>query len=564
MIHTTLGINIGSQSVHYALCTSNYPNVELLTGGDIALLIDENTDPSQALDAALDSLAQRLEPFKKQTIDAIGLALDPTKALFAHRLLPFNDPKAIDKILSQNLADIWNIDENTHIAFEVGDFVKNENERAKSESEEEESEEGYDVYVVNYPKNILSAWLEKLKMHGFDPHVAIVAGDALQFALGTVLCESNEPYALLDIGKNNAILSICTGKKVLLSRALKLGGGNVDDAIAKTFDISLQEAENLKISSGFVALPGAEMQVYTDNLNIQRLQPANVDPMALAQACAQPLSLLNAALRQSLIQFATKNHLEPTHLYLMGGGAKLCGLDVCLSQLLGMPCSVGVPFAPSFQCNDPHVTNVAVDAVSAALCAERNIENKCAINLRRGDLSHKGSLAVIQDNKWLLASLVLLVIGSLIFMTVTKTKAIQKEHDMLKTSLEQTSTRVFGKKLMSYKQISDELENSRSYALIPEKTAFTHFAWLSTQINDNMADVEMDLNSLDIDIQRKIVTLRGEIAGNEGLPKFMQLLEQYECFTDEIPAPKTVIKNDRVAFTLRIDATQCNVGGENE
>lgn len=561
MIHTTLGINIGSQSVHYALCTSNYPNVELLTGGDIALLIDENTDQMQALDAALDSLAQRLEPFKKQTIDAIGLALDPTKALFAHRLLPFNDPKAIDKILSQNLADIWNIDENTHIAFEVGDFVKNENERTKSENEEEESEEGYDVYVVNYPKDVLAALLEKLKLHGFDPHVAIVSGDALQFALGSVLCESDEPYALLDIGKNNAILSICSGKKVLLSRALKLGGVNIDDAIAKTFEMSLQDAENLKISSGFVAFPSSEMQTYTDYLNAQRLQPANVDPTALAHACSQPLSLLNAALRQSLIQFATKNHLEPTHLYLIGGGANLCGLDVCLSQLLGIPCSVGVPFAPSFQCNHPQI---AVDALSAALSAERNIENKCAINLRRGDLSHKGSLAVIQDNKWLLASLVLLVIGSLIFMTVTKTKAIQEEHDRLKTSLEQTSTRVFGKKLMSYKQISDELENSRSYALIPEKTAFTHFAWLSTQINDNMADVEMDLNSLDIDIQRKIVTLRGEIAGNEGLPKFMQLLEQYECFTDEIPAPKTVIKNDRVAFTLRIDATQCNAGGEDE
>ena len=76
--------------------------------------------------------------------------------------------------------------------------------------------------------------------------------------------------------------------------------------------------------------------------------------------------------------------------------------------------------------------------------------------------------------------------------------------------------------------------------------------------------MEMELSQLDIDVQRKIVTLRGEVAGDEGLPKFLLLLEEYECFPDEIPEPKTSKNKERTAFTLRVEATNCSSGGADE
>lgn len=117
---------------------------------------------------------------------------------------------------------------------------------------------------------------------------------------------------------------------------------------------------------------------------------------------------------------------------------------------------------------------------------------------------------------------------------------------------------------MNYRQIEAEIADSQGFSFIPERTAFTHFAWISSQVNDNLSDVEMDLNSLDIDTQRKIVTIRGEVSGDDGLPKFMQLLEQYECFPNEIQEPKTSKTRDRVAFTLRVEATQCASGGDGD
>ena len=113
-------------------------------------------------------------------------------------------------------------------------------------------------------------------------------------------------------------------------------------------------------------------------------------------------------------------------------------------------------------------------------------------------------------------------------------------------------------------EIQKEFESSQSYDFIPERTAFTHLLWLSNNINDNLADVEMDLNSLEIDIQRKIVKIRGEVSGDDGLPRFMQLLEQYECFPEDIKEPKTSKIKDRTSFTMSVDANNCPTGGRND
>ena len=570
MMHTTLGLDIGTRAIRYVLCQVDGQKISIKesgsfpfktessnsaeNNGEISLRKTDETDPlAEAFKAISDKIAEQ----SHLPIDAIGMTVDPTQELSTHRILPFNDPRMVNQILDQQLNDIWTIDENSQISFQILDFVKG---TANSEDEAVTSD-GYDVYVIHYPKSGLVPYIERTKNTRIEPHVILPANEALPFAFNTLLDTDIPPYILLDIGEINSTLYVIDAGKVRLSRSFKIGSANIDEILAEALEISTEEARQLKETSGFVCDPGQEIATYERLLTRRKISPFSGDLSTMTKSCTRAMNLLVSAMRQTLIQFVTKTQLEPQVLYLTGNGAKLGGLEQWFSENLKIKCSQDLPYPIWFREN---IDNTTLDAIAAALSAAWNIDSKVPLNLRHGTLAHKGSLAFIQDNKWLIAALVVAILAALVFMTVTKTKMIQQEHDKLRAALEQTTQDVFGKKLLTYDQIENEVNQSQGFTFIPEKTAFTHFMWISNQVNDNLSDVEMDFNSLDIDTQRKIVTIRGEVTGDEGLPKFMQLMEQYECFPNEIQEPKTSKVKDKVTFTLRIDANHCATGDDSE
>ena len=347
---------------------------------------------------------------------------------------------------------------------------------------------------------------------------------------------------------------------VYLSRSFKIGSACIDNCIAEAFNITPEEARAIKEQSGFVSKPGNESTDYSAYIFNHRIEVASVPAVDLARACSRGLETIAAAVRQTLLNFVTRNKIEPKFLVVTGGGSKLVGLREWFWRNFEIQCIEQLPVALN---TDGMTRSYPVDALAAAVVACNNIENKYSLNLRQGTLAHKGNLAFIQEKGWVLAALVVLIIGALIFMTVTKNRTIKQEHDQLRAALEETSQNVFGKKLLTYRQVEKEINESQGFNLIPEKTAFSHFSWISSQVNDNLADVEMDFNSIDIDNQRKVVRIRGEITGDEGLPKFLQLMEQYECFPNDIPEPGTQHSKDKVVFNLSIDA-QCSSGDDSE
>lgn len=560
---TTIGLEIGTSALRYALCVTDDKKTEIRAFGTVP--VNEPADASAEPDrnAAIETMAQLMAPYRKMPLDAIGLCVDPLLELSAHKLMPFADPRLLEQTLPQSLSDTWKIDANSQIAFEVGEFVKD----PQTHAEDSLKEGGYLIHAVNYPKDVLQAEIARLKAHQIDPHVIMTSLNALALALPELAqVPEQTAWCILDIGANRTELHICRGTEILASRAFKVGGTTIDGAIAQAFDMPIGDARKMKENTAFLAAPGTEFQVYEALLQNHQIQPRDVDAAKLAAVTAQAVSVLLSGIRQMIMQNVRKHRIDPTQICLIGGGSKLIGLDAWLSQSFGVACRRGFPLKPEALAGQTPdaAASLSIGAAAAAVCAQKNIDGKCPLNLRRGELAHKGSLAVIQEKKWILAALAVLVLIALIAMTATKSKAVQTEHDRLRAALETATLDVFGKKLLSYAQIEREIADSRGYAFIPDRTAFTHFAWISSQVNDNLSDVDMDLNSLDIDTQRKIVTFRGEVSGDEGLPKFMQLLEQYECFPNEIQEPKTSKSKDRVSFTLRVEATQCASGGDGE
>ncbi len=559
MSHTTIGIDINHNCIRYAQCQVyglNQP-IEVTQLESIPIQATEDDD---GLDAAFEELSQRLSQIKNVSIDAIGLSLDPTYALSATRILPFNDPHMVEQVLNQTMMDSWKIDEEAQLAFEIGEYVEDK----KGADGEESSGGGYKIHIINYPHQRLKTLLERLKRVRIEPNVALPSTNALSYAIQTIIAPQNGAWAIIDFGDKTSVFTVYVDNEIKLSRAMKIGSHLIDEALMEAFSISAEEARELKEKSGFVCMQGKEAENYNRFVQSRRIIPSQQDPMVLTTTCRNALSVFITAIQQTIGNFALQNRIDPECIYIVGGGAKLCGLAEWLSDILDVDCEIGLPTKTPMSRDNQERLAMDIDAASIAVAAAAALDNKCPLNLRRGDLSHKGSLSYILDNKWILASCFVGVIIVLIFMTVTKANAIHQEHDKLKAALEETSMEVFGKKLMTYQQIEKEIASSEGFEFIPVRTAFSHFSWISSNVNDNLADVEMDLNSLDIDNQRKIVTIRGEVAGDDGLPRFMQLLEQYECFPNEIQEPKTSKVKERTSFTLRIDSNHCTTGGDSE
>ena len=563
MANTTIGLDIGARALRYALCNSDGAKAEITAFGTIPVHPQPGSVSALNWDAAYAEMAEIMAPYRKIPLEGIGMCVDPTRALTLHKLMPFNDPRILGQVLPQALTDTWNVDDDTQIAFEVGGFVKG----VQTDPDDESSVEGYDIHVVNYPKGILREEIEKSRAHEIDPHVVLTSTDAIRLALPLLVGASEEEvWCIFDIGEKHSEFFICRGTSILASRACKIGGSTIDDAIARAFEVSVDEARKLKEESAFLSTSGKELEEYDSLLNEGRLQPCEVDVVRLSQTVSQAMLVLLSGIRQMILQNTRKLNIEPTKVYLIGGGAKLCGLERWLSRYFGVDCREGLPFKPRLA--DGHspeeISSISLGAAAVAICAQKNSAGKCPLNLRRGDLAHKGSLAVLQEKKWVLISLVLLVLIASIVMTATKERAVQAEYDRVRAALEDATQNVFGKKMLSYREIEKEIADSQGFSFIPERTAFTHFSWISSHVNDNLSDVEMDLDSLDIDMQRKIVTITGLVSGDDGLPKFMQLLEQYECFPNEIQEQKTSQTKDRVSFMLRFKVTNCSSGDDGE
>ncbi len=575
MMHTTIGLDIGKYAVRCAICRIDGQKAEV-----VQCLQEPITNGE--LNLALQTISAQISHTKLQ-IDAIGATLDPTLMLSAHRSLPFNDPRTVEQVLPQFLGDIWTIDDTTQVAFEVGNFVEQKNaDDGENKGDSDGPVGGYDVYAIHYPRQPIAELIEDFKGTRIDPHVMLPSTEALAFGLGTVLESVDDCWCLLDIGADISTLYVINNAKIALTRAFKVGSSSIDDDLAATFNISPEDAKNLKEKAGFIAAPGQEIRQYQRFLQTRQIEQWDVDPNVLSQSCLRGLNMLFSSLRQTLLNFVTKNRIEPTTIYLTGNGARLAGFEDYLAQFAGVKCSCNLPFGPKFKQslnesvfsrkfnaqteNAPVNVEFSLDAVCAANAAACNIDGKCPLNLRRGALAHKGSLAFIQENKWLLAALVVSLIATLIFVSVTKARMVRTEHDRLKTALEQASEEVFGKKLLTYAQIENEINQSKGYDFVPEVTAFTHFVWISNRIHNDLKDVEMDIQSLDIDNQRKIISISGDITGDEGLQKFLQLMEQNDCFPNEIPEPKTNKLKDRIHFNnLRIESHHCaGNGGNNE
>lgn len=177
-----------------------------------------------------------------------------------------------------------------------------------------------EILLVAAKMDMVNDYVAMVTEAGLDPVIVDVDALALEnaFAMNYEVQEGN--VVLINIGASTTNINILSGGKTAFVRVLSIGGNQFTEEIQKQFNISLDEAEALKL--------GGEMPE-----NEHAILPQEVDKIL----CSVAGSL--AAEIQKSIDFysATTIDANIAKIYLSGGTSKIAQVKDVLENRLGLP-----------------------------------------------------------------------------------------------------------------------------------------------------------------------------------------------------------------------------------
>lgn len=188
-----------------------------------------------------------------------------------------------------------------------------------------------DVLIAALPKKTVDSYLSCFKAAGLEP----LAFEIESLALSRALIKNEtapEPVLLIDLGATRTSLTIFSGRSLRFTFSIPVCGHSLTEAIARTINVDLAEAEQLKMKHGLKGRNTTEgEQVFS--------------------ALIPPLTDLFEQIRKHITYY--QEHASHEHLImksngvkqvlLCGGGANLRGLQEYFAKQLKIPVQMGNP-----------------------------------------------------------------------------------------------------------------------------------------------------------------------------------------------------------------------------
>lgn len=199
-----------------------------------------------------------------------------------------------------------------------------------------------DILITALPKDIVDPYVFCLKKAGLIPKILEIESQAIARAL---IRDEVSPYPLLliDLGATRTSFNIFSGYSVRFTSSVPISSQKFTEAISKNLEISLAEAENLKIKYGLER---------KQRLKIKSKTKKEIEGKRIFEAIAPLLKDLVEKIKTYLTYYHTHVHHEHLPLnskeiekiLLCGGGANVKGLTDFLSFELKIPVELGNPW----------------------------------------------------------------------------------------------------------------------------------------------------------------------------------------------------------------------------
>ena len=182
---------------------------------------------------------------------------------------------------------------------------------------------------------------------GFTPEIVDVAPMAAGNAFRAGYPECEGCTLLLDIGARTTDLILCEGGKIY-TRSIPAAGNTITKELAQAFGCSQEEAEQLKLQRGYVALGGVEED------------PDEISDR-VSKIARNVMNRLNAEISRSINFYRSQQGgSAPVRVLLTGGGSRLPYIDRFFAETL----QTEVAWLDPFRCveADPSLDSAALES----------------------------------------------------------------------------------------------------------------------------------------------------------------------------------------------------------
>lgn len=393
--------------------------------------------------------------------------------------------------------------------------------------------------------------LTQLNVAGTEPRGLIAVPAAYRRAAERIAaCQNSrspgEHAAIVDIGHSRTDVCVVVDGRAVFVRTISRGGRDLTQAIADTWKLPWEQAEEAKHRDGFIA---------------SQSLPARSEAWERIHSALEPqVAPLARELRQTLSACRAKSGATVGRVVLIGGGARVSGMAEYLSEQLRTPVTrpteedtaglLGGQTTPSGVSSDVAwvATGIAVEGATG----------RPQFDLRKGGLAYKTDLSFLRAKAPQMIASALVVVAFAAGSAYASLVKLRKAETVLDERLALETTAEFNEQLDAYDvldRIGPKDTSSKSKTPIPRMTAYDTLLALNDAMPDK-SEVKIDVSN--IDVKGDKITLRGTSFPTEkelalaGIDKLEERLKESKCFKEFTRGETQPGKDDSREFSLSI------------
>jgi type IV pilus assembly protein PilM len=539
-----LGIDLGSWSVKAVLIETGFRGFEVLAVREARLRTGE---PETKLERQIEALQELLLDGKMRA-DAYVAGFPGEQTTLRFINLPFSDQKRVEATLAGELEDA--------VPFDLG-------QAAYDHAIIRKNDDGSSISLVAVAfKDAIGKFLSSLHDAGTDPkHLPV---DLLQLynlysyflredlskaeAPGTAAADAGtfivaapggppDARLVVDIGHERTVMLAATESGPAYARVIRAGGKEVSEAIAKAYEIPIEDAEGGK---------------HADALVTSSRHPAPSDAaQRMSDVCTQGLEVLVKEMRRALQAIRAEKKVRVARIDLLGGSARIKNLANYLAEQLNVPVANGVAVEQAVETHLEAPRRPAYALALAYALRGTGDDRVNTVDLRVGDYQFAGQLRHLKEKLPLLAGAaagLLLLFGINVWAQYHVVNSREEAIDQQFCTITKAT---LGKEVCEPTVALSMMRNPTSelgtFAL-PQRSAFRIAADVSNLIPQN---TEVLISELEITPDR--VRISGETSSFDAVDSIVTEYGKDDCLTD-IKKSKLKKKTDGkgVEFQLSI------------
>jgi Tfp pilus assembly PilM family ATPase len=345
-----------------------------------------------------------------------------------------------------------------------------------------------------------------------------------------------EPIVVIDCGHAHTDVCVTFHGKVLFARSISRGGRHVTQAIARSWNMSFDQAEAAKHSDGFIASAGEPAQ-----------SPAW---QRISDVISVELAPLARELRQTLGACRTQTGVTPRRVLVCGGGARLRGLPSWVGEAVDLPVltvadvNVAALVGPALAARGVELDH-GLAALGAALEAATG---RPAFDLRKGEFSYRADFTFLRQKALYLAGAAMAIVLFAALSGMAAFYKLRAEQRILDEKLKVATTELWGEAIAA-DVVEGKIVTKKSDSPLPKRTAFDQLVEISKRVpGRDKAKLEI----IELDIKKDKVSMKATTDTSASIDEIEKGLKGVECYGDISRGKVSSGTADQKEFTLTI------------